>query len=59
MAFTTKDTANTVVNTNDWFVPNLSYGSGHDCCTLKGGTHARTLGITDYINVIRLHARLL
>jgi hypothetical protein len=46
-----KDTPNAVIHTNYWFIPKLSNGSCHYCHCLEWWCHARTFGVTNYINL--------
>lgn len=48
-----KDTPDAVIHTNYWLVPELSNSSCHYCHSLEWWCHARTLGVTNYINLFR------
>jgi hypothetical protein len=45
-----KDTPNAVIHTNYWLVPKLSDSSRHYRYSLERWRHARTFGVTNYIN---------
>lgn len=54
-----KDTADAVVDPEDWLVPELSHCLGYHGDGDQWRPHPGPLGVTNHINVCRLDARLL
>lgn len=47
-----------MVDTNDWFVPQLRHSASYNGGALQGRSHSWTFGITDDIDLFRLHIGL-
>jgi hypothetical protein len=48
----------TMVHTNQWFVPKKTQHPGGNSHTLKGGSHSWTFGIAYAVNIVNLNASL-